>query len=380
MPDPFSTLPLPLPLMILDAIEDFATLGYLLQSSSAANIIFEEFYCEIAEAVLSNLAPQLQRLLRTIVYIRSDRLAIGSQLTSSEALDSFLSDRVLNDSVGAKPLSNATVSLAAVRSLTTSASHVQQAAASFFEEFLDRVNNIKPSYLPDNTYDPRTHRSCLFEKEYRANLPEGWSYEPLKCGLASWIEEQRVCRALWRVQLYFDLATITRPRLDAASQAWTLLSSLGPHRIWGKLKNSELGEMDCVYDFLWECFDTKSMPSSHRSHLSELPATDPKSLTAAKSMPYHDQRAPKRDHPVEQLDRPSPAVCRLGAILYSRFKPLQRLGIHIWDRKRMAGLGLIKVRRSEKYLAPIRNPSSEFEFYFKWNSLLAKDWKNEMEQ
>ena len=101
MPDPFSTLPLPLPLMILDAIEDFATLGYLLQSSSIANVIFEEFYCEIAEAVLSNLAPQLQRLLRTIVYIRSDRLAIGSQLTSSEALDSFLSHRVLNDSAGA---------------------------------------------------------------------------------------------------------------------------------------------------------------------------------------------------------------------------------------------------------------------------------------
>ena len=133
--------------MIFDAIEDICTLSYLLQSSPAANIIFATFYAEIAEAVLSKLPPQLQRLLRIIVYIRSDHLSIGGKLTSSEALDSFLSARVLNDAAGDEPLSNATASLAAIRSLTKSASHVQQSASAFFEELLDRVNNIKPSYL-----------------------------------------------------------------------------------------------------------------------------------------------------------------------------------------------------------------------------------------
>ena len=209
---------MPLPLMIFDAIEDF-TLSYLLQSSPAAKIIFARFYGEIAEAVLSNLAPQLQRLLRTIVYIRSDRLSIGGKLTSSEALDSFLSARVLNDIAGDEPLSNATVSLAAVRSLTKSASHVQQSASSFFEKFLDRVNSIKPSYLPDNSYGFNYFRESLSEKEYRAKLPEGCRYNPLECGAASWIEEQRVCRALWRLQLYFDLVTIARPRPGATSPA-----------------------------------------------------------------------------------------------------------------------------------------------------------------
>ena len=355
MPDPFSILPLPLPLIIFDSIEDFTTLNCLLQSSPAANIIFRRFYGEIAEAVLSYLSPQLQRLLRTIVYIRSDCLSINGKLTSSEALDSFLSARVVNDIAGEEPLSNATVSLAAVRSLIKSASHVQQSASSFFEEFVDRVNSIKRSYLLENSYDG-----------YRAILPKGCHYDLIECGAASWIEEQRVCRALWRLQLYFDLMMIARPRPGATSPVWNLLNSRGPHRVWGKLKPEllwELGEIDCVYDFLCECFDATRMPLTHRSHLTELPATNPKILMAPRSMPYRDHDLRTWTYPIENIDRPSPGVSKIQALQYafspplrySRFKLLQRLGFNVLDWERMAGLGLLEVQEVYKDLAPVRD-------------------------
>ena len=378
--------------MILESIEDLSTLSYLLQSSPAANVIFEKYYSEIVEAVLSNLAPQLQRLLRKTMLIRSDRLSIASGLISSEALDSFLRANVWNNNAGVEPLSNARVSLVAVSSTIKVASRVQQLTASFFEEFLDRVNSIKPFYLPDISYDFRHRRYDLSEKEYRAKLPTGRRYDIIKCGVPSWIGEQRVCRALWHLQLYFDLATIMRPSLGAASPVWDLLHNLGPHRVWRKPKlpphvggEWELGEMDCVYYFLCEDSRVITLPLAHRLHLSELPATGPNSVTVPKPMPYNDHTSSQWNHPTIILDRPSPGVSQISSIQkvfspplqQSRFESFRRLGFHIWDRERMGGLGLIRVLRSDNYLAPVQNSASEFDYYFRWNSLVAEEWKND---
>ena len=308
MPDPFSTLPLPLPLIIFEAIEDFSTLNYLLQSSPAANIIFAKYYGTIAEAVLFNLAPELQRLLRTIVHIRSDRLSIGGKLTSPEALDSFLNTRVLNDAAGDEPLSNATVSLAAVRSLIKSASHVQQSASSFFREYLDRKNSVKPFYLSDNSSYFNDFHISLFEKIANDNIakyPDGCCPGQVYSIVPSWFEEQRVCQALWRLQLYFDLLTIARTGPGVTSPVWNLLKCLGPHRVWSKLKlRGELGQIGCVYGFLCERFDATRMPQAPRSHLSELPTTNPKFL-APKLKPYLANDIWQYMHPDKNIKRPS---------------------------------------------------------------------------
>ena len=114
MPDPFSTLSAPLPLMIFEGIEDLSTLNYLLHSSPAANAIFETCYCKISEAVLSSFVPQLQQLLHTVLIIRSNRLSIREGLESPHHLDDFLHTCALNNSTAIKPLINASVSLSAV--------------------------------------------------------------------------------------------------------------------------------------------------------------------------------------------------------------------------------------------------------------------------
>ncbi|KAF6228750.1 hypothetical protein HO173_011597 [Letharia columbiana] len=154
---------------------------------------------EIIEAVLSNYVPQLQQLLRTIVTTRSDHSTIGGELDSLEALDNLLATYALDKNAGANPISNATY-------------HYQ-----------------RPEALP----------RLLREASRRPPL------RPLKCGHPSWIEEQRVYRALWRLQFYFDLVTITRPSLAIPNQVWDLLKNEGPHRVWGGFKCLwELDEMD----------------------------------------------------------------------------------------------------------------------------------------
>ncbi|KAL9076638.1 MAG: hypothetical protein Q9161_000970 [Pseudevernia consocians] len=391
MPDPFSTLPAPLPLMIFEAIEDLSTLNYLLHSSPAANVIFESYYCEITEAVLSHFIPQLQQLLRTVVLVRSDHVTVHDELDSPEALDNFLATRVLDNNAGTKPLSNATVSLSAVRSLTTSSSHVQQISSSFFEEFLDRVNGIKPSYFNDKLDD-------LMIKDYHRKLPQGHRYEPLRCGRPSWIEEQRVYRALWHVQLYLDLVTITRPSLGVTSLVWDLLKNEGPHRVWGKLKRHwEVDEMDCLYQFMCEFLDATARPSVHPPHLSKLPATERKFVTVPKPIPYDDYVSSQWCQTTKDLNYRSFAVDTFHAIVRSfhttlynsgfepfqrpDFEPFRRLGFDIWDREKMAGLGLVRVPRFLKqpefcWVGPVKSGSGMFEYYFRWKSLMVEKCKN----
>ena len=92
-----------------------------------------------------------------------------------------------------------------------------------------------------------------------------------------------------------------------------------------------------------------------------------------------------KDSSQQRIDRPRPGVSKNRAtqyafslpLQYSRFKAFQRLGFHVWDWERMAGLGLIEVQRADKDLAPVRNGWSEFDFYFRCNSLVIEKWKND---
>ena len=107
MPNPFSTLPLPLPLFIFNRLEDLGTLHYLLQASPAASAIFAEHYCEIVESILSNFVPLLQRLLRAVVYTRSQAAEIRAQCDTVQAFDILCGIRFLDPDAGAAPLKKA---------------------------------------------------------------------------------------------------------------------------------------------------------------------------------------------------------------------------------------------------------------------------------
>lgn len=90
MPDPSSALPAPKPCMIIKSIEDLSTLYSCLTSVTVSQHCFEESYCQITEAVLSNFVPYLQQLLHTIMRIRSDHISIREDINTAEKLGNFL--------------------------------------------------------------------------------------------------------------------------------------------------------------------------------------------------------------------------------------------------------------------------------------------------
>ncbi len=388
MPDPFTTLPSPRPLIILESIEDFPTLHHLLQASPDANAIFKKYYCTITEAILSNFVPKLQELLRTIAAVRSGACP-QHLLDSPEALQSILDSPILKSSsdfkpsfsASAKPLCNASASFPAIRSLANTGNHVHNLSRSFFEVHLERINSIKPSYLLDQSYH--------YSRKSKLHPPEGRRYEPMKCGHPSWIEEQRVHRALWRLVLYFDLASISKLSQGEVNDVWALLKSLSPPCAWSRLPRWELEEMRCVYDFLLESSNVSIQPPDHSLQMSQLPATGLESFTAPQPTPIQDNTLRKWHQAIPDLDKRNDAASFFTSAqiifhspLYrSNIEPFRRLGFIIWDLDKMGRLGLADLSPvhlppwdSEIYwVGPFKRKTLGDDVWFRWKSLVGPD-------
>ena len=137
MPDPLATLPAPLPLIIMEAIEDLPTVHNLLFASPAASYYFEQYYVEVTEAILSNYAPELQLLLRAMILCRSNASGGRHKLPSPKILGNFLMSYLLRPSawsnaVGINSLSKETTSPQALRGHITSAPVIRQASSWYF--------------------------------------------------------------------------------------------------------------------------------------------------------------------------------------------------------------------------------------------------------
>lgn len=329
-----------LSLMLLKAIEDLSTLQYLLEASPSAAAIFEQHYCEVTEALLDRLPLHFQRLLRTIVAIQSNRLVIKDFVNSFEAPSQCRVFDIVGTIRATRLLTNITHSFAAVRSLVSSAGQVQRLSQCFFDTFLARLNGIRPYRIADDRYHYR---------DYPGELPERLPYQPLHCGPASWVEEQRVLRALWRLQLYFCLVSIVEDGGGTDGIARNACLIEGLHNVWKDEAAWQIDELDCVYEFLVE-METSTAP------LSSLPSVASRLVTAPQRPPEHTEAHCRWEQtPMYLRDYPGPGASyfsALGIYHYSplhgaSFKPLRRLGMGIWDRKKMVGLGLVNVRHAD---------------------------------
>lgn len=410
MPDPFSTLTLPLPLFILNGLEDLGTLHYLLQASRAASAVFAEHYCEIIESILSNFVPLLQRLLRAVVYTRSQPANIRAQCDTVQALDILRCTRYLDAGAGATPLNTATVKLAAARSLAETASQVQSLSAVFFVKLFERINRLEPY--------------CTYER--RRTWMDQWDpvpssfhrrYQVLRCEKASWIEEQRVLRALWRIVIYLDLQKILRPCEGQASEIWDKLVQDGPRCVWWKshldvyinlqdlvhptwspnplgLDRCHMDEMDTVVNFLSDIQGRAVQATTRSAHLQNLPQIDVNPVSVPRMIPPFSDTAEKWNQLPLELGCPSPGYewfhrmqeyfrrlsrdknqdPQLSPYAYD-WSIFQSLGMGIWDREHLARLGLADIRKVWRevptaYRFLQRNyPPDKHELSIRWKSL-----------
>lgn len=366
MRDPLYSLPADLVLLVMKSSLDLPSLGSLIQASAVAAATFEQYYDKITEAVIiSTLSTPLQRLVRTIITLRSDASVVKGQPESPAALDDFLNSYVYGDA-GSRPLSKISAHLSVLVSFLRLASDIERLTQSFFETHLNRVNGITPSHL----LNPSFH----FSYQPLDDHPEGRPYRPAKCGPPSWVEHHRVYRALWRIQLYYDLA----PSIE---------SEEGPHRVWGRLTPWELDEIQCVYDHLQELQPPENDPSDSQPSLS-LPNIKPPNTTqlwVAQPPPEDHDTAVAWRQDLEAADHVSPGYnffhgpcVRMPSspLEKSSFRAFRRLGFGIWDLQKMAGLEMLNLPKKmnapangQWYVMGVDRRLSLDDLFFTWMSV-----------
>ena len=410
MPDPFALLPLPLPIFILKDLEDLVSLHSIILASPAAYRIFNEHFIEIIESILPNFVPQIQRFLRIIITIRSQPLHIRDQCSSIEAFKNFRTTALFDKDAGTYPLSKSTTTLAAARSLTKTVAKLQGLSNAFFVTHLERVNKIKPHGARNK------HHYIGVVVQWKPLPSKGFvPLEIIPCGEPSWIEEQRVLRALFKVVIWLDLQIILAP-FESESESkeaeekgindvWVYLRRQDPNTLWSSLKtlivSPELSdEMDCVVGFLREVSANPlwgKMTDDHRSlRLERLPDVEADCFTTPAPIPSCEKTARMWRQWITDLDCASPgrklfhneqAYQRTACHRYNKqnslvvcdFKFLEPLGMAIWDGEKLARLGLnyiddLPKEVIEKYLlGPPTRPRTEgptqSELVVRWRSL-----------
>ena len=340
MPDFFSTLPAPLPLMIVEEIEALPTLHHLVEASPTVDAILKQDHARITEVILARYPSQLQGLLRLMLKIRGDhgiaeKIQTFSNIDFYHFLEGFLQDS--SDS----PKSFTTFE--AVKSLLSTAHNIQQLTRHILDVHILRINSIEPSYQVDPRY---TYRLCEGPPEFR-------NYAPARYTSSSWVEEQRVSRALWRLQLYMDLVSMREAcrASNTTDDVSLILRNEGPRRIWNKLAKWELEEIDCVHDYFMEVSKTKGSYSNTSPYLVSMPVIIDQPVALQASYPSDDEHTRAWAQRELHLNRQNTTV-GLMRIMQKRndsplrgcdFKPFWRLGFWIWDTKRMATLGLLAI-------------------------------------
>ena len=199
MRDLLSTLPAPLPLMILEGIEDLPSPYHLIQAWPTAAVIFERNYPRLIRSLLSYYPWELQKLL----YLRLNLKTEGSRII--ESLTNFVCRRRYMNGNLPRGLSNvkASFSFSAAMNLLVVAHHIQESAHAFLETHLSRIASVNSSYQLDPTYYDRP--------SYSERLPRSRPFDPANADPPSWIEEQRVLLSLWRLQLFADFFPVNTP-------------------------------------------------------------------------------------------------------------------------------------------------------------------------
>lgn len=306
--------------------------------------MFGECPAEIVGAVIGPLPEELQRIIRAVAMALLDQCAdreSGAE-TSTPNIESALEGR----SSGATmrnpiPLD---LPLSSTKILVACACHIYQLTTGFLECHIRRLNAIQPQHLVDPRHGFRANDT--FE-----NYPKGRAYTPPTTGTPSWVEEYRVVRALWLLQLYRVLETKYEPL--KGNDSYLRAEDYGFSQAWGtRLKDWEYDNMECVQDWLNE------------KHISLYRVTETEHLSSPQvSLAEAERRSILEQAPTDKLShawqqdfdasqhfsmsfrffhtygKKSPS----SVLKNSQWKTFRRLGFGIWDLKRMAVMELLAV-------------------------------------
>lgn len=368
--DPFYSIPSPVLLTIVKLSPDLLSLWSLVQASPVVSSLFDECASEITEAVLSSSLPShTQTLIRAIILVHSNSC-------SSSNWHDFL-NKYIHSPQSTNTISKSTLSHV-LRGILALASQLHHVAHSCLQDLNDRCLALEPYHLLDPAF------------QYRPNLPIrhplGQRYQPQDIGSPSWVEEQRVCLALWRLQLLLCLREATLSVLGWPEEDLERFQSMEPDQLWESLPSWELETVKCVHEYLCESQEQVTMDLSTTKTSQGSVRLLSRCLT--QKIRYDWPTASPRDdeagwlwgQSTRQLNGPSRGYLFLtGPLRYSPQSPLKgasfgvfrRFGFSIWDLKRLAALGFMEeLRGCEAFGVVERQRFSRDNLFFTWQSIM----------
>ncbi|KAK7957710.1 hypothetical protein PG988_012558 [Apiospora saccharicola] len=246
---PFERLPTEIIVDILLWLDELVSLDCLLHASPVVYRIFDEFAVRVTEAILYNGYGPIRKGLHTVEPDKPSRVCsfvpvqmymvamIRSGTLPLPDLAEFVARVImpyhLDDAgppyTGPLPFSPrvlpADTPPAVVRSLVATSRHLTALSVECLKFYLDRFRSIRPSHpiVSERDFDklhPKVRHNL--DLEPWKNEPEGHQVPVQDHGPPTWLEEQRVLRAFWCLQMIVDL------RKAAASSSSRLLGRRWP--------------------------------------------------------------------------------------------------------------------------------------------------------
>ncbi|KAJ5586767.1 uncharacterized protein N7459_002532 [Penicillium hispanicum] len=223
--DPFAALPWFILRDILCLLPDLPTLHRASQSSRAVSGFLRRTgaFPHVVETIIAHkdraqgVNPKVQLYLRTLVYVwwrgSPDAAADDNPLPASfEDVAYFIGKscpdgKTLPTGFGDSPIPRSTPSAVLYRLLELS-TQLRQTAHACFHDWMARCRALKP--------ERRENQRAEFSHLYCHPRPRGVPITPVDIGPPSWLEEQRLIRAILRYHLFWELkAAVTTGILSA---------------------------------------------------------------------------------------------------------------------------------------------------------------------
>ncbi|PTU21633.1 hypothetical protein P175DRAFT_0492274 [Aspergillus ochraceoroseus IBT 24754] len=379
----FDDLPYELFLEIVSYIEDCSSLYSLLRASPALSRVFNHNGLEITRSVFSkdNMCDQILESIHIIAVLQSS--SPWPFPTLHEFISRFIRVTVRDPEAPYTPLLPPapvlstdlpdTTPTQTIRRILSVYAQISYLTSACIQLCLQRFQAIQPENIvnPEARYHatsgPRKDKIAPWKQTFESVQVPFHDFGP-----PTWDEEQRVSRALWRIQLFYDLRTAAaQSRLGWSSQDLKHLQSMHERDLYvGGRSRYEPMEIDTVIDYLNHVRGAGSPrgDSSKASPPLRLPFL---SHPVKRKWPIPKRPPPGSSHFKFSVDIPAFGLKEYKVLAGLHFSPLRtvrfdfyrRLGIAFWCQKRIQEAGLCPTYPGARSI----NVSS---WLFAWRSIL----------
>ncbi|KAL0933391.1 uncharacterized protein CTRU02_212354 [Colletotrichum truncatum] len=323
-------LPTEILLHILTHFDDIHCLWNLIASSPASYRVFSQYKEEIFWHALleSNIPLQTQEIIRFVIQLRAGAFKktnfdeVIAKIKEREAGIVLGSSEELGYDFPTKD-SSAVPSLRVLRSILCKAAQIHCLSRSCIDWYMQQLIVAK------------------------SNGRVTWDSDNETATKPSWIEEQRVIRAFWRLQLIFELeSAVQASQLRFSSQNTGTIDRLNIRVLYDSTTSNlkaAYNEVMTVVEYLQNLESNRKQPVTLHNRLPS-PVWSLKDITPSTlRMPATTaMRKSALVLPTDGLwivDSLSRGVH--SPIKYSGFDPYRQMGFAIWDRHRIAKMGLV---------------------------------------